>query len=309
MKAKLHIVIILFGMLIIPAPVMAQEQESAEISLEGYSDDFQESFFEALREKAIENYDKAVNLLMKCKNLEPENAVIDYELGKNHTALKQYAQAEGYFKDAIAKDPGNTWYLDALFKLYTLQRNEVKAIALGKQLAEKHPKYKETLVQLYARHQKYEAALQLLDELDKTQGASAWRKEQRRRYQAMRNVKKNPNRTTVKKEEKPVNPLETIQQKIAAYEQASDHSALLTYIDDVLGTYPAQSKFYYIKGKTLNRLKKHTEATAVLTTALDFLVDNTALEHNIYKELVLAYQALGDTGKVREYNKKIKNKA
>lgn len=45
-----------------PYQACAQEEESAEISLELYSDEFQEYFFEALKQKGIENYDKAINL-------------------------------------------------------------------------------------------------------------------------------------------------------------------------------------------------------------------------------------------------------
>ena len=38
-------------------------EDSSEVFLEEYSDTFQENFFEALKQKGIENYDKAINLL------------------------------------------------------------------------------------------------------------------------------------------------------------------------------------------------------------------------------------------------------
>lgn len=70
---------ILLGWVITPYQACAQEEESAEISLELYSDEFQEYFFEALKQKGIENYDKAINLLIKCKKLQPLETAVDYD--------------------------------------------------------------------------------------------------------------------------------------------------------------------------------------------------------------------------------------
>ncbi len=305
MKIKLHIIIILFGMFIFPGTHLAQEKESAEISLEAYSDAFQEHFFGALKEKAVENYEKAINLLLECKNIQPENVVVDYELGKNHLALGKYYEAERYIKNALAKEPGNIWYKEALFNVYSASNNTAKAIATGKQLAREHSKYKERLIQLYARTRNYKEAIVLLDELDAAQGISSRRKRQRTRYQSMLTV---TGTKSTPVENQTSNPLTAIDSKINNYQKVLDYKGLLTYVDEVLETYPAQSKFYYIKGKALNQLKKHTEATTVLETALDFLVDDSVLKSNIYKELVLAYQAKGNTKKVQEYSKKLKNR-
>ena len=309
MKMKLYFVFFFFVMLLFPVRNTAQEaQESAEISLEAYSDAFQEHFFGALKEKAVENYEKAINLLLECKKLQPENGVVDYELGRNYLALKNYYQAEHYLKNTLTKEPDNIWYMDALFRVYNAQRNTAEAIKIGKKLAQKQHRYKEVLIALYARSQKYGEAIQLLDELDAMLGTSTRRKRQRARYQNIINGGKG-NVVTAKKEAKPENnPLKGIQKKIIAYENTPDYEGLLTYMDEVLETYPSQSKFYYTKGKTLNQLKKHTEATAVLETALDFLVDDPVLENNIYRELVLAYQARGNTKKAEEYRRKLKNR-
>lgn len=311
MKIQQYIFIISYIVFAIPGQGIAQEmQESAEISLEVYSDAFQEHFFGALKEKAVENYEKAINLLLECKKLEPENAIIDYELGKNYFALKQYPQAERYFKKATARAPENVWYSEALFNTYKTQQNVVEAIKIGKQLAQKHHKYKERMAVFYAQHKKYKEALQILDELDQTLGSSTQRKYQRIRYQALMNVK-NHNRTanTEEKESPENNPLTAINNKIATYQNASDYKGLLKFIDEVLEMYPSQATFYYVKGKTLNHLKKYAQAVTSLEMALDFIVDDTALENNIYKALVLAHQATGNTKKAQEYGGKIKSKA
>ena len=89
------------GAVLAPLPLAAQEEESAEISLEENTDAFQENFYEALKQKGIENYDKAVQYLMECKKLDPANATVDFELGKCYLALKNYAAAGTHLLAAV----------------------------------------------------------------------------------------------------------------------------------------------------------------------------------------------------------------
>ena len=89
-----------------------EEQESAEVYLEEYTDEFQENFFEALKQKGIQNYDRAIDLFLKCKQLEPNNSVVDYELGKAYLLDKKYVQAQDYAIEALLSEPTDFWYLD-----------------------------------------------------------------------------------------------------------------------------------------------------------------------------------------------------
>ena len=72
MKKKLLVWMVLGASIMMHYGTYAQEeQESAEVYLEEYTDEFQENFFEALKQKGIQNYDRAVDLFLKCKQLEP----------------------------------------------------------------------------------------------------------------------------------------------------------------------------------------------------------------------------------------------
>jgi len=62
------------------------------------SNEFQDNFFESLKQKGIENYDKAVEFLEKCQQLEPNNPVVYFELGKNYLAQKKYKEAYDNFE-------------------------------------------------------------------------------------------------------------------------------------------------------------------------------------------------------------------
>ncbi|WP_303316516.1 tetratricopeptide repeat protein [Flavivirga abyssicola] len=135
-------------------------------------DKFQESFYEALKQKGIENYDRSVEALLKCIELDNSVAVLYYELGKNYKKLKNFGAAEEALKKAVNKDPDNEWFLDELYGFYASQNDYDKAIKTIKQLVKYHPDYKEDLASLYLRSKKYDDALKLLDELDSEFGIS-----------------------------------------------------------------------------------------------------------------------------------------
>ena len=102
------------------------------------------------------------------------------------------------------------------------------------------------------------------------------------------------------------NPLNSINQKIESLIRTSNFTELLITSNEALDNYPAQAKFYYSKGLALNKLKKHDEAIEILLVSIDYLIDDLELENNIYKELMLAYQAVGNEEKSKEYQKKLK---
>lgn len=281
-------------------------EESAEISMESYSDAFQEHFFEALKEKGIENYEKAIKELLECKKLEPDNDVVDYELGRNYLALKQYGQAETYLLAAVEKNP-EIWYLDALFGLYEEQNDTGKAIEVGQRLVETNGKYKENLVRIYINTEKYERALALIEELDAERGKSEEREKQKVWIQTRMRLRDEPGTTETSSEDtEEKSELEEIYGKIGSYKKLFNHREVLKIAEGGLEIYPSQPGLYYNKAHALNRLKKHKEAINVLQTALDYLIDDTELENNIYREFVIAYNAMGDNRKADEYAGKIK---
>ncbi|MBT8256889.1 MAG: tetratricopeptide repeat protein [Bacteroidia bacterium] len=142
-------------------------------------DKFQEFFFEALKQKAIENYDRSIVALQKCLNLDKSKSVVYYEIGKNYVQLKNYSAAEDALLKAIEITPDNEWYLDELYGVYVETNDFDKAIETVKQLVKFHPDYKEDLANLYFRMERFKAALELLDELDAELGVSKSREELR----------------------------------------------------------------------------------------------------------------------------------
>ena len=56
--------------------------------VEPVDNEFESDFYEALKQKAIENYDKAIISLDKCLQKQPNNPEIHYQLGVNYLNQK-----------------------------------------------------------------------------------------------------------------------------------------------------------------------------------------------------------------------------
>ena len=157
----------IFGMCIISANVLAQTQPE-EVALE--KDDFKESYYESLIQKGIENYDKAIVSLEKCIKIQPDNAVIYHELGKNYFFQKDYQNAEQAFVKATQLYTKNKWYLIDLYEVYYQTKNYNQALEIVQKIIPLDKKYKEDLVSLYMYTQQFDKALVLINELDENVG-------------------------------------------------------------------------------------------------------------------------------------------
>ena len=177
MKQKIYILILLFGIVVFPQISYAQVDfnKKPNDDLGNVEDKFQELFYEALKQKGIENYDRSVDALLKCIELDNSVPVLYYELGKNYMKLKNFGAAEDALKKAVSKAPDNEWFLDALYGFYMEQSEFGKAIKTVKQLVKFHTDYKENLAALYVKTKEYKDALKILDELDAEFGISVER--------------------------------------------------------------------------------------------------------------------------------------
>lgn len=142
---------------------------------ENVSDAFQENFFEGLKQKAIENYELALTSLTKAERAaktEENKAVVYFEMGKNHTYLKEYSLAEENFNKVIKSQGDRPDVLEQLYEVYYQQKEYEKSIPLVKKLVLVDEDYKEDLANLYILTKQYDKALAALDELDAIWGES-----------------------------------------------------------------------------------------------------------------------------------------
>ena len=126
----------------------------------------EDNFYEALKQRGIENYDKAIVAIQKCLEKEPKNPAFLYELGKNQLDLKNYVDAEISFKSAIEIDSKQRWYWNGLYDIYYQTKDFQKSIPVVQKLVEFDPNMREDLVSLYMNTNQKDKALALLKEME-----------------------------------------------------------------------------------------------------------------------------------------------
>lgn len=246
-------------------------------------DMFQENFFEALKQNGIENYQRAVDALLKCEKLDNSKTVIYYELGKNYIALKNYGAAESVLKKAVSKEPDNEWYLDQLYEVYNLQGDTDKAIKTVKQLVKYHPDYRQDLAELYIKSKNYKDALKLLDQLDKEFGINP-----------DRDVLRNQIYTITGRDEDRIDNLEA---RVKANPENEDAYLKLIYRYSETG----DTKKAFETAKNL--LKIHPESKLVHLALYKFYMDNNDMEKSIESmRIVLSTPEIAPEAKAKVFN-------
>ena len=157
-------------MLFAPIYLFAQEEPKDTLALA--ENKFEDSFFESLKQKGMENYDRAIESLEKCQTLQPENGVVYFELGKNYLSQKKYKEAYDNFEKVTKIDPKNRWAWVGMYDVCYDTHDYNQAINIVQKLVEFKADYREDLVSLYMNTQQFDKALDLINELNETAGKS-----------------------------------------------------------------------------------------------------------------------------------------
>ena len=268
---------------------------------------FQQHFFKALAQKAIENYQIAIESLELCNEIKPNEVSVLFELSKNHFHLHQYIEAIAYAKQAIQLDKENNWILKHLVKVYGITRNFDEAIKIQEQLAKKSPKENEQLVYLYVQNGKIKKAKELLLKMESNQTLNSNLRRFKKRFS---------NNTHIKKsviEKKTLNGLisdfETnksfkILRKILTLTSVNDNELFLKYSTLGVALFPAQAIVYLMNAKALNKEQRFSKALEQLQNGIDFVIDNIELEARFYEELAVSYQGVGNEKEAIKSKKK-----
>ena len=293
---RLGAVLLLFPLLAFPQ----EETESAELTLEAYTDAFQECFFEALKQKGIENYDKAINILLQCRELTADKEVVDHELARAYLANRQYVNAQDYALRTLNSQTENPWILKTLLDVLAGQGRPLES--LGEQVPMENPIFRKNLALSYFQRNDYTNAQNILKGLQKdvfTEQLARKISDSIARQQALGDMRE--------AEEKEENPLLALREELEALASSQNYQTLETKAETALESYPTQPWLYYLYGSALHKNGKTEQATGILETGLDFLLDDNELRLKIYNQLVEVYTALGNTSKANMYLSKIKS--
>lgn len=161
MKYKIHSSLLLI--LFCSSFIFAQTEPEDIVSK---ADEFENSFFESIKQKGMENFDKAIVSLEKCADLQPKNAVVYFELGKNYLFQKNYKNAYDNFEKATKIDAKNRWFWAGMYDVCYDTKDYNKALPIVEKLIEFKEEYKNDLASLYMNTQQFDKALVLLNELN-----------------------------------------------------------------------------------------------------------------------------------------------
>ncbi len=307
MKKNVHVLAVSIVLLIAQGAVFAQEDEqieveqSAEVFLEEYTDEFQENFFEALKQKGIQNYDRAANLLLKCKQLRTDATAVDHELAKVYLLDKNYPSAQQYALEALVSEPENYWFLHTLAQVLQGQGSTIEMVK--DRFPHENLALQQNLALIYFRQKRYQNALNVLKAMKKSDFTETLMLKINDSLGSLKTVKAKPEA----QEEVADDGAGNYRQRIEAAMAKEDHKALESLTKEALEAYPLQPYFYYANGLSLNKLGKYEEAVTILGQGLDYLFDDPTLRNKIYGELSVAHKALGNNSKANEYLSKIKS--
>ncbi|MEL1253856.1 tetratricopeptide repeat protein [Flavobacterium sp. DGU38] len=173
---KKGVIVILFLVLLSNSAIVMAQTEPEDIAMA--TDEYLDFFYESLKQKGIENYDKAIVSLEKCIKLKPNDAVAYFELGKNYFKLKDYQSAQNAFEKAIQIDPKNKWYWLGVYDVSFETKNYTLAIETIQKIIPFDEEYKDDLISLYMITNQFEKALLAINEMNDKYGKS----EDRERY-------------------------------------------------------------------------------------------------------------------------------
>ena len=281
---------------------IVEEEESAEVFLEEYTDEFQDKFFEALKQKGIQNYDRAINLFLDCKSLDANNIVVDHELAKVYYLDKKYISAQQYAVEALIAEPKNYWYLDTLISVLEKQSNSIETVKTTIPFNEN--KLKENLALIYYKKKKYQEALKILNGISSSNFKNELTLKINDSLNKPAEASVKVTSHTIENNESTLKDLEITLKNQIKLEQ---YGIAENTAKDAVEAYPLQPYFYYAYGLSLHKNKKNNQAIEVLESALDYLFDDVALANKIYKTLSDSYTEVNNLSKANMYLSKIKS--
>ncbi|WP_341220407.1 hypothetical protein [Polaribacter atrinae] len=271
---------------------------------------FQQFFFKALSEKAIGNYQKAIENLESSNQIITDNVAVYFEFSKNYYLLNKILLAKEYIQRALNKEPNNVWMLQHLVKIDIKDKNFSEAIIVQEKLVAFDLSEQELLVKLYLNNKEEDKAVALMNLMEQNNGLSA-------SFKRLKSNLENKNEIIVAEEAIATVETGSLEEQFkanksyAVLEQILKKSkqqpeVLLKYSEEGGLLFPAQPFVYLMKGKALNYQKKYKNALLSLQNGIDFVIED-AMEADFYKEMAVSYNGLGNFKEEKNFIEKSKN--
>lgn len=315
---KITHIIILTGIFFFPVFSFSQEDVASreELLIEQENINFQTFFFEALQQKAIENYDKAIFALEACNNIDKKNTAVLFELSKNYVFLLKYTEAEYYILQGLEIEPTNLFMLEHLKEIKAKQNDFSGAILIQKRIIAQKPELEYELILLQIKSGNINEAIELLKKLTNNNNLPAHLIPLKSALLEESPSKGESTVTTtipdlpkskldnLKKDYYLKNDYKSLKLVLERELKIKDYLGLLKDSKEGLDLYPAQPFVYLMNGTALNSIRKYKDAVLILSTGLDFVVDDLEIKADFIDQLGLSYKGMGENKKATEYYNK-----
>ena len=130
-------------------------------------------YAEAVKSKLAEHHDDAFELFKHCLDIKPNAGEALYNLGLYCFGMDDSARCVSYLSRAVAQDPDNIYYKEALASFYLHNRNNAQAVPVLEDMVRCNPTRSEVLAQLvniYMDREQYREAISALDRIETLEG-------------------------------------------------------------------------------------------------------------------------------------------
>lgn len=317
----LHIrIVLLFFISLLSVLAWSQDDTEEQVRSDSFTEaqlkeekiflNFEQSFMEAIQQRAIENYNKALEALNICEKIYPQNVAMLYEKAKNYFSLEQYQEALQYCERIASVEPQNIWNQKLKREIYIKLRNYPEALVIQKTLYQEDPFEAQDLLQIYFLMQDKENGLNILRQVDRNAIYVENLKFYRNYFDPETKVEIDsqsdsdailPVQSEVKTDDIHKVDFPTQLQTLQQLQKEKNFTNLLKQSSDVLDLNPTQPLVYWYKGLSQNELKKFQDAITTLENGLDFVFDDNELLLKLYEELIIAHTGMGNTAKANQY--------
>lgn len=299
--------------------VFAQDDSEENVLAEKYSEDqlkeeqkrldFEESFIEAVSQRAMENYDKALELLSGGEKLYPENVAMLFEKAKNYFSLENYIESQNYCEKALKIEPENFWVKSLKRDVLLKQHNLPDALEIQKKLYAEKNSEAENLLRIYYLLQDKENGKKILTEADKNaiflNNSKFYHNyfdqpETNSSSDSEENITEDTNQETKTSQNVKTDDAQ-LSDNLKRLEAEKNYKSLVDESQKAIELFPTNPLFYYYNGKSKNELKNYKEAVEVLENGLDFIFNDNEFLSKFYTELIVAYTALENNTKANAY--------
>ncbi|MBR6285988.1 MAG: hypothetical protein IKR18_03215 [Bacteroidaceae bacterium] len=134
---------------------------------------FDAFFLEAVRQKELGNIEEAFDLYNHCLEINPDASAVLYEMFRFYMLLNQPQKSLECLQRAVAIEPSNYWYKDALASYYVSRNMIDEGIAVYEDISRQFPDRSDalgSLLSLYEYKSDYSKVISTLDRIEVLEG-------------------------------------------------------------------------------------------------------------------------------------------